>query len=110
MRSGSVTKYADRYPRSNCIPSTISRDVSIVLAPSTVITPSFPTFSMASAMIVPIASSLFAEIVPTWATILPLTGVDIFLSSAVTTSTARSMPRLISIGFAPAATFFAPSR
>ena len=29
---------------------------------------------------------------------------------AVTTSTARSMPRLISIGFAPATTFFAPSR
>ena len=39
-----------------------------------------------------------------------LTGFDIFLSSAVMTSTAFSMPRLISIGFAPATTFFAPSR
>ena len=65
---------------------------------------------MASAMIVPMVSSLLAEMVPTWATIEPLTGLDIFLSSAVITSTARSMPRLISIGFAPATTFFAPSR
>jgi hypothetical protein len=48
--------------------------------------------------------------VPTWATILPLTGFDSFLSSAVTTATARSMPRLMSIGFAPAATFFTPLR
>ena len=55
-------------------------------------------------------SSLLAEMVPTCATIAPLTGLDIFLSSAVITSTARSMPRLSSIGFAPATTFFAPSR
>ena len=65
---------------------------------------------MASAMIVPIATSLLAEIVPTWATMLLLTGTDIFLSSVVINSTARSIPRLISIGFAPAATFLAPSR
>jgi hypothetical protein len=62
--------------------------VSIVLASSTVTTPSLPTFSMASAMILPMGSSLLAEMVPTWATIWPLTGFDIFLSSAVTTSTA----------------------
>ena len=43
-------------------------------------TPSLPTLSIASAMILPIVSSLFAEMVPTWATMLPLTGFDIFLS------------------------------
>ena len=82
----------------------------MVLASSTVITPSLPTLSMASAMILPMGSSLLAEMVPTWATIVPLTGFDIFLSSALITSTARSMPRLRSIGFAPATTFLAPSR
>ena len=73
-------------------------------------TPSLPTLSIASAMILPIVSSLFAEMVPTWATMLPLTGFDIFFSSPVMASTACSMPRLMSIGFAPATTFFAPSR
>ena len=52
MRSGSVTKYGDRYPRSNCMPSTTSSAVSMVFASSTVITPSLPTLSIASAMIV----------------------------------------------------------
>jgi hypothetical protein len=46
-----------------------------------VITPSLPTFSIASAMIVPIVSSLFAEIVPTWPIMWPLTGLDIFFTS-----------------------------
>ena len=82
----------------------------MLLASSTVITPSLPTLSIASAMILPIVSSLFAEMVPTWATMLPLTGFDIFFNSAVSASTAFSIPRLTSIGFAPAATFFAPSR
>src|SRR5213080_1106970 len=64
------------------MPSTTSREVSSVLASSTVMTPSLPTLSIASAMILPMVSSLFAEIVPTWATIVPLTGFDIFFSSA----------------------------
>ena len=55
-------------------------------------------------------SSLLAEMVPTCATMLPLTGFDIRLISPVRASTAFSIPRLTSIGFAPAATFFAPSR
>ena len=55
----------------------------MLLASSTVMTPSLPTLSMASAMILPMVSSLFAEMVPTWATMLPLTGFAIFLSSAV---------------------------
>jgi hypothetical protein len=73
-------------------------------------TPSLPTFSIASAMILPIVKSLLAEIMPTCATMLPDTGRDIFLISSTMTSTDRSMPRLSSIGFAPATTFFAPSR
>ena len=39
----------------------------MLFASSTVMTPSFPTLPMASAMMLPIVSSLFAEIVPTWA-------------------------------------------
>jgi len=73
-------------------------------------TPSFPTLSIASAMILPIVSSLFAEIVPTCATMLPLTGLAILFRSAVIASTAFSIPRLMSIGLAPATTFLAPSR
>ena len=80
------------------------------LASSTVMTPSLPTFSIASAMMRPIASSWFAEMVPTWAIIDPLTGLDILSSSAVIASTALSMPRLTAMGLAPAVTFFAPSR
>ena len=82
----------------------------MVCASSTVMTPSLPTFSIASAMMVPIGPSLLADIVPTCATMLPLTGFDIFFSSSVTTSTARSIPRLISIGLAPLTTCFTPSR
>ena len=92
------------------MPSTTSSVVSSVLASSTVITPSLPTLSIASAMILPMVSSLFAEIVPTWAIMWPLTGFDRVLRSPMIASTARSMPRLMSIGFAPAATIFAPSR
>ena len=36
------------------------------LASSTVITPSLPTFSMASAIRSPMVLSLLAEMVPTW--------------------------------------------
>ena len=74
------------------------------------ITPSLPTFSMASAMMVPMAWSPLAEIMPTCATMLPDTGRDIFLTSCHDDSTALSMPRFSSIGLAPATTFFAPSR
>src|SRR5258708_1807342 len=59
------------------MPSTTSSEVSIDLASSTVITPSLPTFSIASAMMLPIVSALLAEIVPTCAIILPLPGVPL---------------------------------
>ena len=47
------------------MPSTISTKVSPVLLSPAVIIPSNPTASIASAMIDPISSSLFAEIVAT---------------------------------------------
>ena len=79
-------------------------------ASSTVMTPSLPTLSIASAMIVPIVASLLAEMVPTCAIMLPLTLFDCARSRLTTASTAVSIPRLISIGLAPATTFLAPSR
>src|SRR5580704_8202924 len=110
IRSGSVTKYGDKYPRSNCIPSTTSRVVSMVRDSSTVMTPSLPTFFMASAMMLPICLSLLALIVPTWAIMSPLTSRCSFLISSTAAATARSMPRLRAVGLAPAATVFTPSR
>ncbi len=86
------------------MPSTVSIVVSRPLASSTVMTPSLPTLSMASAMILPIDTSLLAEMAPTWAIISPLTSRLIFLSSPMTDSTALSMPFLMSIGLAPAVT------
>ena len=56
--SVSVMKYGERKPRSNCRPSTTSSCVSVVFDSSTVMTPSSPTFSMASATRLPIAVSL----------------------------------------------------
>src|SRR3954467_7295823 len=111
IRSGLVTKYGLREPRSNCMPSTTSSVVSRPLASSTVITPSLPTFSIASAILVPMSVSPLAEMMPTWAISLwSRVWRESFFSSATTTSTALSMPRLISIGLLPAATSLAPSR
>src|SRR5262250_1159282 len=92
------------------MPSTTSSVVSMVLDSSTVMTPSLPTFFMASAMMPPICLSLLAEMVPTWAIISPLTSRESFLISSTATSTARSMPRLRAVGLAPAATVLTPSR
>src|SRR3954467_12505641 len=99
------------YPRSNCMPSTTSSSVSRLFASSTVITPSLPTFCIASASIRPISLSPLAEIVPTWA--ISWEVVTFFerpLRSSTTAWTAMSTPRLRSIGFRPAATALAPSR
>ena len=92
------------------MPSTTSSSVSAVLASSTVMTPSLPTFCIAEAIISPIDFSPLAEIVPTWATSADDLILAAFLARFSTTSaTARSMPRLRSIGFMPAATSFTPS-
>src|SRR5688572_3082003 len=93
------------------MPSTTSSSFSRPEPSSTVITPSLPTFSIASAIFLPIASSLFAEIVPTWAIAFEsLQGLEIRLRSSTTAFTARSTPRLTSIGLMPEATAFMPSR
>ena len=76
---------------------------------STVTTPSLPSLSIASAMTAPMAGSP-AEMVATWAiSDLSSTSFACFLIDATTAFTACSMPRLRSIGFAPAATLRRPS-
>src|SRR3990172_419623 len=91
------------------MPSTYSVSKARPLLSSTVITPSLPTLSITSAIRSPISSSA-AEIVAMWAmSSLVLTSSDIFLIDSTTASRACSMPRLISIGLAPAATIFKPS-
>src|SRR5215467_11504597 len=92
------------------MPSTTSSVVSMVFDSSTVMTPSLPTFFIASAMIPPICLSLLAEIVPTWAIMSPFTSLCSLAISPTATSTALSMPRLRAVGLAPAATVFTPSR
>src|SRR6266852_903443 len=93
------------------MPSTRSSAVSADLDSSTVMTPSLPTFSMASATRLPMVLSLFAAMEATWAiSFLSLVDLDIRLRSSTTTSTALSMPRLSPIGLAPAVTFLSPSR
>ena len=78
------------------MPSTNSISVLRLFPSSTVITPSLPTLSMASASNSPISMSLLAAMAATWAiSFLPFTGIDISLSLAVMCSTAFSMPAFI---------------
>ena len=77
---------------------------------STFTTPSLPTFSIASAMLSPISRSR-DEMLSDPPHVPPSEiSLDCDLRLSVTASTAFSMPRLSAIGFAPAATFFRPSR
>src|SRR5687768_8673302 len=93
------------------MPSTRSSSFCSDLPSSTVITPSLPTLSIASAMILPMSASELAEIDPTCAISFELEhGRETFFSSSTTAATALSMPRLRSIGFMPEATNFMPSR
>jgi hypothetical protein len=106
-----VTKYGDIYPLSKFIPSTTSTSkTSLLFASSTVITPSFPTFSKAFAIFLPMSESPFAEIVATCAI---SSDDDIvleeFFISLSTLSLAASIPLFRSIGFIPAVTAFTPS-
>src|SRR5271166_812800 len=92
------------------MPSTTSSSVSRLFASSTVITPSLPTLSIACEIIAPIVLSPLAAIAPTWPISSDLVILRLFaLRSATIASTARSTPRLTSIGLAPAATDLAPS-
>ena len=98
------------YPRSNCIPSTTSLPVSAVFDSSTVITPSAVTVSIASAMRVPTVSSAEDTVAILAISSVVVTGLEFFLTASTAVSTAFLMPFLTTIGFAPAATFFIPSR
>ena len=92
------------------MPSVNSSSSPNVWPSSTLTTPSLPTFSIASAITSPISRSR-EEIVATRAmSSLPLISVDCCFRFSTTDSTDFSMPRLSAIGFAPAATFFRPSR
>ena len=92
------------------MPSTTSSSVSAVFASSTVITPSLPTFFIASAIILPMDLSPFAATVPIWAiSSEDCTFFDRRSMSFTTAVTAMSMPRFRSIGFMPAATSLRPS-
>ena len=81
------------------------------LASSTVMVPSLPTLSIASAMISPIFVSQFAETVATCLiSSLSLTFLAILSRWATAASTAFKMPRWMPMGFAPEVTNFKPSR
>src|SRR5689334_24566460 len=76
------------------MPSTHSTSVPRLLPSSTVMTPSLPTFSIASASILPISESPFEATVPTWAiSEVLLILIDIFLSSAPSPRTATPRSR-----------------
>ena len=105
----SVAMYAEMYPLSNCIPSTRSSSVCMVLLSSMVITPSPDTFSIASATSCPTSSSP-AEIAATLAICsLPFTLELIFAIDSTAQSVAFFIPFLKMIGLAPAARFFIPA-
>src|SRR3954466_3204637 len=92
------------------MPSVSSSSRPKVWLSSTVITPSLPTLSIASAIISPIEGSP-AEMEAVEAICsLVSTSLAILESSSLTRSTADSMPRFNDIGFAPAATLRRPSR
>src|SRR6266496_3738405 len=76
------------------MPSTTSNSVSSDFASSTVITPSLPTFFMASAMKRPISESPLEETVATCAiSSFEVTAFEFFLRSPTAASTAVSTPR-----------------
>src|SRR5579872_1018396 len=92
------------------MPSLVSTSVLSVRDSSTVMTPSLPTFSIASAMRSPIDLSL-AEIDATCAIFALLSTTCLNDSISLTAiSTAFSMPRLMSSGLLPAVTLRRPSR
>ena len=91
------------------MPSTVSMSMPKVCDSSTVMTPSLPTTSMASAILSPISLSA-AEMAPTSAiSSLVSMSLAFFLTSATIASTAFSMPRRTASGLAPAETLRRPS-
>ena len=92
------------------MPSTHSTSVFRALPSSTVITPSLPTFSVASAIMVPTSVSKFDATVATCSvSFLSETLTLSVFRTATMSSTALSMPRFMSIGLTPATTARRPS-
>ncbi len=81
----------------------------MVLDSSTVMTPSLPTLSKASAMRAPISASRELIVATDAMSAVVSTAREFFFSSASTASTAASMPRLSPTGLAPDATARRPS-
>src|SRR5664280_1434667 len=110
IRSASVTKYGEMKPLSKRMPSVSSSSRPKVLDSSTVMTPSLPTLSIASAMSSPMAGS--AAEIEAVAAICSLVSTSLASDSscAATASTAFSIPRFRPSGLAPAATLRRPSR
>src|SRR5206468_4077348 len=92
------------------MPSVNSSSRPSVWPSSTFTTPSLPTFSIASAITSPISRSREETVATRAMSSLPETLFDCDFRFSTTESTAVSMPRLRPIGFAPAATFFRPTR
>src|ERR1700742_1984583 len=92
------------------MPSVSSSSRPKVLLSSTVMTPSLPTLSMASAIISPVAGSPAEMDAVEEICSLVSTSLASCDSCSLTASTAASMPRLSDIGLAPAASFRRPSR
>ena len=110
IRSVSVTMYGEMYPLSKRIPSVSSSSNPKVLLSSTVMTPSLPTLSIASAIFSPIVTSAAEMEAVAAICSLVSTSFAILPSSSATAETAFSIPRLSAIGFEPAATLRSPSR
>ena len=92
------------------MPSVSSSSSPKVLDSSTVMTPSLPTLSMASAMISPTwVSAAEMEAVEAICSLVS-TSLAMLSSCSQTASIAASMPRFSDIGLAPAATLRRPSR
>src|ERR671934_2417398 len=92
------------------MPSVNSSSRPNVWPSSTFTTPSLPTFSIASERTSPISRSREDTVATRAMSSLPEISFDCDFRFSTTPSTAFSMPRLIAIGFAPAATFLRPSR
>ncbi len=110
IRSGSVTKYIEVRPLSKRMPSVSSSSRPKVLLSSTVMTPSLPTLSIASAIISPICGSPAEMEAVEAICAFVSTSLASLDSSSDTRSTAASMPFFSDIGLAPAATLRRPSR
>src|SRR3954449_11259484 len=98
------------YPLSKRMPSVSSSSSPKVLLSSTVMTPSLPTLSIASAMISPtVGSAAEMEAVEAICSLVS-TSLASLESSSETRAMAASMPFFRPIGLAPAATLRSPSR